>query len=120
MGCVARPHRESKGFAGPSGWSGSRVNPALAELEHPFQRRAYVRRQGRGQPEPAREMALPWRHPERLVTMFLAANKRSLLTLKLAVEGLTPPRAAAATGVAEAGIRATVESCVAGGLVLSP
>jgi hypothetical protein len=66
------------------------------------------------------EMALLWRHPERLVTMFLAANDRSLLALKMAVEGLTPPQVSAATGVAEADIRAAVESCVADGLVLSP
>ncbi|MFY0524101.1 DNA-binding domain-containing protein [Archangium gephyra] len=96
------------------------VNPTLAVLEHPFQLCAYVRRQGRGVPEPGQEMALLWRHPERLVTMFLAANDRSLLALKMAVEGLTPPRVSAATGVAEADIRAAVDSCVADGLVLSP
>ncbi|WP_375772414.1 putative DNA-binding domain-containing protein [Archangium gephyra] len=96
------------------------VNPTLAVLEHPFQLCAHVRRQGRGAPEPGQEMALLWRHPERLVTMFLAANDRSLLALKMAVEGLTPPQVSAATGVAEADIRAAVESCVADGLVLSP
>ena len=55
------------------------VNPTLAVLEHPFQLCAHVRRQGRGAPEPGQEMALLWRHPERLVTMYLAANDRSLL-----------------------------------------
>lgn len=97
------------------------VNPTLAVLEHPFQLCAYVREQGRGQPpEPGQELALLWRHPERLVTMYLAASDRSLLALKMAVEGLTPSQVAAATGVAEADIRAAVESCVADGLVLSP
>jgi hypothetical protein len=95
-------------------------NPTLAVLEHPFQLCAYVRGQGRGRPEPGQELALLWRHPERLVTMFLAASDRSLLALKMAVEGLTPSQVAEATGVAEADIRATVESCVADGLVLSP
>ncbi|MCY1079972.1 HvfC/BufC N-terminal domain-containing protein [Archangium lansingense] len=96
------------------------VNPTLAVLEHPFQLCAYVRQQKRGPPERGQEMALLWRHPERLVTMFLAANDRSLLTLKMAVEGLTPPQVAEATGVAEADIRAAVASCVEDGLVLSP
>jgi hypothetical protein len=96
------------------------VNPTLAVLEHPFQLCAYVRAKGEGQPEPGQELALLWRHPGRLVTLFLAANDRSLLVLKMAVEGLTPSQVAEATGVAEADIRAAVEACVADGLVLSP
>ncbi|WNG35782.1 DUF2063 domain-containing protein [Archangium violaceum] len=96
------------------------VNPTLVVLEHPFQLCAYVRAKGRGRPEPGQEMALLWRHPERLVTMYLAASHRSLLALKMAVEGLTPAQVSAATGVAEADIRAAVEACVADGLVLSP
>ncbi|QRK05118.1 putative DNA-binding domain-containing protein [Archangium violaceum] len=96
------------------------VNPTLVALEHPFQLCAYVRAKGRGRPEPGQEMALLWRHPERLVTMYLAASDRSLLALKMAVEGLTPAQVAAATGVAEADIRAAVEACVSDGLVLSP
>ena len=85
------------------------ANPTLAVLEHPFQLCAYVRGGGEGAPAPGQEMALLWRHPERLVTMFLAADDRSLLALKMAVEGLTPAQVAAATGVAEADIRAAVE-----------
>jgi hypothetical protein len=96
------------------------VNPTLAVLEHPFQLCAYVRRQGRGVPEPGQELALLWRHPERLVTMYLAANNGSLLAVKMAMEGLTPSQVAQATGVAEADIRAAVASCVEDGLVLSP
>jgi hypothetical protein len=96
------------------------VNPTLAVLEHPFQLCAYVRAKGEGQPEPGRELALLWRHPERLVTMYLAADDRALLVLKMALEGLTPPQVAEATGVAEAGIRAAVAACVDDGFVLSP
>jgi hypothetical protein len=96
------------------------VNPTLAVLEHPFQLCAYVRDRGQGQPEPVPELALLWRHPEQLVTMFVAASDRSLLALKMAVEGLTPSRVAEATGVPEADIQAAVDTCVADGLVLSP
>jgi ribosomal protein S2 len=65
-------------------------------------------------------MVLLWRHPEQLVTMYLPANDRSLLAVKMALEGLTSAQVAAATGVAEADIRAAVDSCVEEGLVLSP
>ncbi|WP_257458195.1 HvfC/BufC N-terminal domain-containing protein [Archangium lipolyticum] len=96
------------------------VNPTLAVLEHPFQLCAYVRDRGQGQPAPEPEMALLWRHPEQLVTMFAAASDRSLLAVKMALEGLTPSQVAEATGVAEADIQAAVDACVADGLVLSP
>ncbi len=96
------------------------VNPTLVVLEHPFHLCAYVRAKGQGTPTPGQEMALMWRHPERLVTMFLAANDRSLLAVKMALEGLTPAQVAAATGVAEADIRTAVDACVQEGLVLSP
>lgn len=76
----------------PRAASSSMVNPALAVLEHPFQHSAYVRRQGRGRPELGGRR---WRcggvTRARRVTMFLAANDRSPLAGKLAVEGLTPP-----------------------------
>jgi uncharacterized protein len=96
------------------------VNPTLAVLEHPFRLCAWVRSKGQGEPEPGQELALLWRHPERLVTMYLAASDRSLLALKMAVEGLTPPEVAAATGVSEADIRVAVDACVEEGLVLAP
>ncbi len=54
------------------------------------------------------------------MTMYLPANDRSLLAVKMALEGLTSAQVAAATGVAEADIRAAVDSCVEEGLVLSP
>ncbi len=96
------------------------VNPTLAVLEHPFQLCAYVRGKRQGTPAPGQELALLWRHPEQLVTMYLAANDRSLLAVKMALEGLSPAQVAAATGVAEADIRTAVDACVAEGLVLSP
>jgi uncharacterized protein len=96
------------------------VNPTLAVLEQPFRLCAWVRAKGQGEPEPGQELALLWRHPERLVTMYLAASDRALLAVKMAVEGLTPPEVAAATGVPEADIRAAVDSCVEEGLVLAP
>lgn len=96
------------------------VNPTLAALEHPFRLCAYVRARGQGTPEPGQELALLWRHPERLVTLYLAANDRSLLALKMAVEGLSPAQVAEATGVSEVDIRAAVAACVDEGLVLSP
>ncbi|HEX8433615.1 DNA-binding domain-containing protein [Archangium sp.] len=96
------------------------VNPTLVVLEHPFHLCAYVRAKGRGTPAPGQEMVLLWRHPEQLVTMYLAANERSLLAVKMALEGLTPAQVAAATGVAEADIRTALDACVEEGLVLSP
>ena len=57
------------------------VNPTLAVLEHPFQLCAWLRGGASGRPVPGAEVALLWRHPERLVTMFLAAEDRSLLVL---------------------------------------
>jgi uncharacterized protein len=96
------------------------VNPTLAVLEHPFRLCAYVRAGGRGEPEPEPELALLWRHPEQLVTMYMEASDRALLALKMAVEGLTPEDVAAATSVPEADIRAALEECVKEGLVLRP
>jgi len=96
------------------------ANPTLAVLEHPIQLCAYVRAKGQGEPLPGQELALLWRHPEQLVTMYQAADDRSLLVLKMAVEGLTPSQVAETTGVAEADIRNAVDACVADGLVLPP
>ena len=96
------------------------VNPTLAMLEHPFQLCAWLRGGGQERPAPGRELALLWRHPERLVTMYLAAEDRALLVLKMAVEGLTPEQVAAATGVDERAIRDAVAARVEEGLVLAP
>ena len=78
------------------------VNPTLVVLEHPFRLCAYVRAKGKGEPAAGQELALLWRHPETLVTMYMAASDRALLAVKMAMEGLTPEGVAAATGVSEA------------------
>jgi len=95
-------------------------NPTLAVLRHPWRLCAFVRGGAEGQPRPGEEMALLWRHPRELVTLYMAADDVALLALKMAVEGLTPAEVATATGVAEADIRAAVERGMADGLVLSP
>jgi uncharacterized protein len=96
------------------------VNPTLAVLEHPFQLCPWLRGVTPERPVPGDERVLLWRHPERLVTMFLAAEERSLLVLKMALEGLSCAQVAGATGVDEATLRAVVDERVADGLVLAP
>lgn len=96
------------------------VNPTLQVLELPFRVCACVRAKAEVPPEPGAELALLWRHPEQLTTMFLAASDRALLALKMAVEGLTPSDVAASTGVSEADIQQAVASCAREGLVLVP
>ncbi len=96
------------------------ANPTLAVLQHPWKLCPLVRGGGRGEPEAGEELALLWRHPQRLVTMYMAADDGALLALKMAVEGLAPAQVAEATGVAEANIRASLERCAAEGLVLLP
>jgi hypothetical protein len=97
------------------------VNPTLTVLQHPFRLCAYVRAKGAAlAPASGDEMALLWRHPRQLNTWFMAANERSLLVLKMAVEGLSPGDVAAATGMAEEDVRRAVEECALDGLVLTP
>ncbi|WP_224246336.1 HvfC/BufC N-terminal domain-containing protein [Hyalangium gracile] len=97
------------------------VNPTLTVLQHPFQLCAFVRQRGRASaPAAGDEMALLWRHPRELNTWFAAAQERTLLVLKMAVEGLSTQAVAAATGVAEIEVRKAVEACAREGLVLAP
>jgi uncharacterized protein len=96
------------------------VNPTLVMLEHPFRLCAFMRAGAGSRPGSGQDLALLWRHPERLVTMFLAAEERALLVLKMAVEDLSPRQVAEATGVDEATIRAAVDTGVAEGLILAP
>lgn len=96
------------------------VNPTLQVLQHPFRLCACARGQGEAPPEPGEEIALLWRHPERLVTLYQEASHGSLLALKMAMEGLTPADVAAATGVSEAEIQRAVDACAEEGLVLVP
>ncbi|WNG56319.1 DUF2063 domain-containing protein [Archangium gephyra] len=95
-------------------------NPTVTLLQHSWRLCAFVRGGARGEPRPGEEMALLWRHPRTLVTLYMAADDAALLALKMAVEGLAPADVAAATGVDEARIRAAVERAVADGLILPP
>jgi hypothetical protein len=97
------------------------VNPTLTVLQHPFQLCAYARDQGTASaPAAGEEMALLWRHPRQLNTRFASAHERTLLVLKMAVEGLSTSDVVAATGVAEGDVRRAVEECTLDGLVLAP
>ena len=97
------------------------VNPTLTVLQHPYQLCAYVRGKGAAQaPAAGDELALLWRNPRQLNTWFMAARDRTLLVLKMAVEGLSASDVASATGVAEADILRAVEECAVDGLILTP
>ncbi|XXF80403.1 DNA-binding domain-containing protein [Myxococcaceae bacterium GXIMD 01537] len=96
------------------------VNPTLQVLQLGFRVCACARVKAEAPPEPGDEMALLWRHPVRLVTMYLEASAPSLLAVKMAVEGLAPAEVAAATGVSEADIQRAVASSAEDGLVLVP
>jgi hypothetical protein len=97
------------------------ANPTLAVLEHPFQLCAYVRAKGAlTEPRAGDELALLWRHPEHLVTYYVEATPPALLVLKMAVEGLSAADVAAATGMPEAELHASVERFSRDGLVLAP
>jgi hypothetical protein len=97
------------------------VNPTLTVLQHPFVLAPYIRSKAKGPaPVAGEEMLLLWRHPQELSTYFMAGHERALLVVKMALEGLTPQHVAAATGVAEEGIRQAVEECVRDGLVFVP
>ncbi|MFP2960157.1 DUF2063 domain-containing protein [Myxococcus sp. 1LA] len=97
------------------------ANPTLVVLEHEFRLCAFVRARGApNPPEPGAELALLWRHPERLKTFYMAATPPALLVLKMAVEGLALEAVVAATGMADAELRATVTRFGRDGLVLLP
>ncbi|MCE9668182.1 putative DNA-binding domain-containing protein [Myxococcus stipitatus] len=97
------------------------ANPTLVVLEAPFRVCAYVRAKGKGpSPEPGDELALLWRHPEQLVTFYMAATPQALLVLKMAVEGLSAADVSAATGMAQADIADSVARLASDGLVLLP
>ncbi|CAM3498135.1 DUF2063 domain-containing protein [Corallococcus sp. ZKHCc1 1396] len=96
-------------------------NPTLAVLEQPFQLCAFMRSQDRGAaPAAGDELALLWRHPEQLVTYYMAATPPALLVLKMAVEGLSEEAVVQATGMAAADVHAEVVRFAKDGLVLRP
>ncbi|AEI68419.1 DUF2063 domain-containing protein [Corallococcus macrosporus] len=97
------------------------ANPTLVVLEQDFRLCAYVRARGTpNPPEAGAELALLWRHPEQLRTFYMAATPPALLVLKMAVEGLALEDVVAATGMADAELRATVTRFGRDGLVLLP
>jgi uncharacterized protein len=96
------------------------ANPTLAVLQHAWRLCPFIRGGLRGEPEPGEELALLWRHPRELVTLYQAADDAALLALKMAVEGLESAAVSGATGVPEAAIQAALERCAADGLVLRP
>jgi hypothetical protein len=98
------------------------VNPTLHSLEHPWRLCPfYAQEEGeRGEPEAGDEVALLWRNPKTRFTRFQAAGPRSLLVLKMALEGIPVAAAAAAGGVSEEQVEAAVREQAARGLVLLP
>jgi uncharacterized protein len=96
-------------------------NPTLAVLEQPYRLCAFVRAGGEeAVPAEGQELALLWRHPERLVTFYMEATPPALLVLKMAVEGLSEDAVALATGMPVDEVHAAVERFARDGLVLRP
>ncbi|AFE04683.1 hypothetical protein COCOR_02503 [Corallococcus coralloides DSM 2259] len=96
-------------------------NPTLTVLENPYRLCAFVRARGaESVPAEGEELALLWRHPERLVTFFMAATPPALLVLKMAVEGLSEEAVVQATGMSAADLHAEVVRFAKDGLVLAP
>lgn len=96
------------------------ANPTLTVLQHPFRLVPWMRSNPRpAAPEQGDETVLMWRHPKTHLTTYLAADPRSLLVLKLAVEGISIEDAAAAGGISPAEVRAFVELFARDGMVLS-
>jgi hypothetical protein len=94
------------------------ANPTLVPLELGFSICAHVRD---GAPVEARpELALLWRHPVTEKTLFLAADERALLVLKMALEGLTPEAVAASGGLPLDEVNRQVSLFAADGMVLVP
>ncbi|WP_223644744.1 DUF2063 domain-containing protein [Corallococcus sp. EGB] len=96
-------------------------NPTLMVLEQPYRLCAFVRAHGaQAVPAEGEELALLWRHPERLVTFYMEATPPALLVLKMAVEGLSEDAVTHATGMAAADVHAEVVRFAKDGLVLLP
>lgn len=97
------------------------VNPTLVALEHGWKLCPWISSADRpAAPEAGNEMALLWRHPRKLRTMFVAADERALLVLKVALERIPLERAAAESALALAEVERLWRVFTADGLVLSP
>ncbi|RKH17537.1 DUF2063 domain-containing protein [Corallococcus sp. AB030] len=96
-------------------------NPTLTVLELPYRLCAFVRARGaEAVPAEGEELALLWRHPERLMTFYMEATPPALLVLKMAVEGLSEEAVVQATGMSAADLHAEVVRFANDGLVLAP
>ncbi|MGE0712953.1 MAG: putative DNA-binding domain-containing protein [Planctomycetota bacterium] len=99
------------------------VNPTLQTVELAFEVCDWAReagREGEGplDPPPAgAELALLWRN-RRLLVSYAAATPRTLLALKVSLEGIPLADAAAAGGVSEDEVRAALDEQVERGLLL--
>lgn len=106
------------------------VNPTLATLQlgHHVTRWAKLAREaedaGDGRevlpPEPGEELVLLWRHPETLLANYWTAKPRTLLALKIVLEGIPLSAAAEQGGIPEAEIRAVIAEATEQGLLLAP
>jgi len=97
-------------------------NPTLQALQHGWRIAEWVRAgpSRPAAPELGDETVLFWRHPRTHRTIFLAADERALLVLKIALEELDVSRVAAEGGLAEAELRRLIAAFARDGMVLSP
>lgn len=106
------------------------VNPTLGTLQlgHQVTRWAKLARaaeeadEGREvpAPEPGAELVLLWRHPRDLLANYWTAKPRTLLALKIVLEGIPIGVAASEGGVSEEEIRQVIVEAIEHGLLLAP
>lgn len=71
------------------------------------------------EPEPGPELALLWRHPVSLRSMFLAADARAMLVLKIAEEGHRLDAVVEETGLDRSELEQMVERFTRDGLIVT-
>ena len=102
------------------------VNPTLQTLQLTHQvcgwaKAAAQRPEPVGEPPPeGEELALLWRNPTSLRANYVAAGPRSLLALKIALEGISVEEAAAAGGVEPADVLDALHEQAGFGLISLP
>lgn len=97
-------------------------NPTLQALQHGWRIGAWVKA-GTARPaapEAGEETVLLWRHPRTHRTIFLAADERALLVLKIALEGLDVTTVAAEGGLDEGELRRLIAAFARDGMVIAP
>jgi hypothetical protein len=95
------------------------ANPTLTFLEHPWHLCAYYRSR-EGTPAAGDEVALIWRNPTSRLVRYQAANARTLLAIKMAMEEISVADAAAAGGVEPKQVEVALDEAVERGLLLAP